>query len=1369
MKSFLTYVYVYLTFFILSTCSTLLAQKTTAELITTISPPSVVDTIPIKDGDRYITYYKNYLFIVNYWVGIQIMDVSDVHSPKPVAFLRTKDITHQIDIQDDKLFIANGGEGVEMYDISDIRNPRQLATIKTPGDALWLDAAMPYLYVAMGADGFCIMDISNLNDPRTLSLEIPGTWIWSITHSENKLFVAAKQGGTIIYDDTNPSNLVRLAQYKTGYQSIQMQIDKNLAYIADGPGGLLILDISVPELPKMVARFSSSGFTRHVFKSGNYAYLSNREMGLLTVNVSDPSHPFLEAQYAPESETYCSYKHDVYVFLATDTKAEILRHNNQPVLEPLADMTIDENADFRLPLKASDQDGDALYFEAQNLPAGSAFDTRTGVFTWKPTFEQAGVYPGIIFTVIEETGSKLSDSDTISITVQQVNRRPELPPIANVSIPEDSTLIIQVPEGSDPDKEDAGKLTYHAENIPEGAEFDSVSRTFKWKPTFDQSGVYVVDFVLDDGAGGSDREAVTITVQHVDRAPVIQPIADQTVDENQPLVIKVQGSEPDKEDLNKITFSMRNLPQGASFDPATAEFSWTPTYEQAGSYPGITAIMKAGALSDTTRFSITVNHVNRPPVLAALADQTVNENELLKFKISGSDPDKEDAGKLTYEAQNLPQGATFNPDSLTFSWLPTYDQAGSYPNITFVVKDPQGLSDQKSIAITVVHVNRPPVLAAVPALVVDEAQPLEQRLSATDPDKEDAVKLVYSASGLPGGATLDGQTGVFNWTPTYDQAGQYPVTFAVSDGNLEDSKTTSITVNNVNRPPVLQPIADQVVNENQLLTFTTPGSDPDKEDGASLVYSAQNLPEGATYDPATQTFSWTPTFEQSGVYPGILFTVTDQNAASDQKSVSITVNHVNRAPQIEAVAAIAVDEMQPVSFALKGSDPDKEDAGKLVYSISNLPQGAALDAATGQFTWTPNYDQSGEYKLAAQVADPQGLTAATDVAITVNNVNRPPQVEPLAAVTGNENEPLTISLKFSDPDKQDAGKLSVTATSLPEGAALDASTGVITWTPTFEQSGEYTINYQVHDSFDATADGSVSIKIANVNRPPVAPEIAALTADENQPFSTVLAEGSDPDKEDAGKLQYDLQNLPQGATFNPQSRTLSWTPTFDQAGTYQMTYMVKDAGGLTAQSPVSLSVKNVNRPPVAPEIGNLQAAEGEKFSQALPEASDPDKEDAGKLQYEVKNLPNGASFSAATRTLEWIPGFEQAGKYNLALDVKDAEGASVSTPFNIEVKNTDRAPTMQEIAAQTVKEGNEISFNLKAGDPDKEDQPNLKYSAKNLPSGANFEPSSGSFNWTPGSDQQGEYEITFTVTDPEGLNASRIAKITVEDVPPPTP
>jgi len=192
--------------------------------------------------------------------------------------------------------------------------------------------------------------------------------------------------------------------------------------------------------------------------------------------------------------------------------------------------------------------------------------------------------------------------------------------------------------------------------------------------------------------------------------------------------------------------------------------------------------------------------------------------------------------------------------------------------------------------------NRPPVLNPIGAKTIDEAQLLEFTITASDPDGD---SLTYSASNVPTGADFDAAAQTFSWTPGYGAAGNYTVTFTVTDNGTpiqSDSEQVTITVGNVNRPPVLNPIGAKTVDEAQLLEFTITASDPD---GDSLTYSASNVPTGANFDAAAQTFTWTPGYGAAGNYT-VTFTVTDNGTPiqSDSEQVTITVSADDYPPAV---------------------------------------------------------------------------------------------------------------------------------------------------------------------------------------------------------------------------------------------------------------------------------------------------------------------------------------------------------------------------------------------------------------------------------------------------------------------------------------
>ena len=97
--------------------------------------------------------------------------------------------------------------------------------------------------------------------------------------------------------------------------------------------------------------------------------------------------------------------------------------------------------------------------------------------------------------------------------------------------------------------------------------------------------------------------------------------------------------------------------------------------------------------------------IDRPPVLNAIGNKSVNEGAQLTFTLSASDADGD---ALTYSASNLPLGATFDTATRTFSWTPGYSQAGVYANVHFQVSDSK-MTDYEDITITVGNVLRPDV------------------------------------------------------------------------------------------------------------------------------------------------------------------------------------------------------------------------------------------------------------------------------------------------------------------------------------------------------------------------------------------------------------------------------------------------------------------------------------------------------------------------------------------------------------------------------------------------------------------------------------------------------------------------------------
>ena len=140
-----------------------------------------------------------------------------------------------------------------------------------------------------------------------------------------------------------------------------------------------------------------------------------------------------------------------------------------------------------------------------------------------------------------------------------------------------------------------------------------------------------------------------------------------------------------------------------------------------------------------------------------------------------------------------------------------------------------------------------------------------------------------------------------------------------------DSRNTGTSENRVfgiNAPdnPSFFSIGNKVIGENKLLEFIVNALDPD---GGVINYSAQNLPDGATFDSTSKKFSWKPTFEQAGDY-NVTFVAEDDSGLKGTKDVNIKVTNAQEPPKFsDADTCEAQNLSELLEITIK--DPDKSD------------------------------------------------------------------------------------------------------------------------------------------------------------------------------------------------------------------------------------------------------------------------------------------------------------------------------------------------------------------------------------------------------------------------------------------------------------
>ncbi len=475
--------------------------------------------------------------------------------------------------------------------------------------------------------------------------------------------------------------------------------------------------------------------------------------------------------------------------------------NQPPVLNVVGSKTITEGGTLEFGLQAIDPDNNPVSYSAVDLPTGATL--TNGEFSWTTSFTQSGVY----FVTFTASDGSLTDSETVSITVTNTNRAPVIESVSNQTVAENTPLVFSV-ISSDSDND---TLTNLATNLPNGAQFNSLTGEFAWTPNSTPSGTYTITFTTSDG-DLSDSETVTIVVTDGAEPPVLSAVGNQTVTEGSNLEFAIVAT-----DLNndEITYSAINLPNGAQLNSSTGEFSWTPNFTQAGTYTA-TFTASDGVLTDSETIDIVVTNANRAPVLNTIGNKTVVENQTLTFTLAANDPD---GGILTYSALNLPSGATFSGNA--FTWTPTFAQAGNYENIEFTVADngsPMEL-DVELITITVGNVNRAPELSNPGPKNVIEGSAVIFSVAATDPDGDSTV---LSVTNLPSGATFNSGTGVFNWTPSNSQSGIYTPTFTAADDGAPIESSSVDVVITVGDDPT--PVEQAQIIIDLIVTFNLPNN-----------------------------------------------------------------------------------------------------------------------------------------------------------------------------------------------------------------------------------------------------------------------------------------------------------------------------------------------------------------------------------------------------------------------------------------------------------------------------------------------------------------------------------------------------------------
>ncbi len=316
------------------------------------------------------------------------------------------------------------------------------------------------------------------------------------------------------------------------------------------------------------------------------------------------------------------------------------------------------------------------------------------------------------------------------------------------------------------------------------------------------------------------------------------------------------------------------------------------------------------------------------------------EGDLVQLKPEAYDPDN---NKITFYFS-----APFDANG---KWQTKEGDAGKYP-VTVIASD--GISNtSEDIIIIINKMNKAPVIECPTEVAVKEGELLKIDCNIYDPEGE---SIVVEYSGFMKSAT---------YQTTFDDAGEYTVQIKASDREKTTGSEVKIKIINVNRPPVISNISDEVTGvETDVITLNPTVSDPDG-DKVTLTYS----------EPFNNKGVWKTNIGDAGTYKVSIVASDGQSTA--KKEITVVITQKNTPPVLKKINDIVVSEGDTITIPIDATDREGDKLNVTVKGWMNSP------------TYTTTYDDAGNYTVTVVVSDGEYTTDQT-FSVTVLDKNRPP-------------------------------------------------------------------------------------------------------------------------------------------------------------------------------------------------------------------------------------------------------------------------------------------------------------------------------------------------------------------------------------------
>lgn len=468
----------------------------------------------------------------------------------------------------------------------------------------------------------------------------------------------------------------------------------------------------------------------------------------------------------------------------------------------------------------------------------------------------------------------------------------------------------------------------------------------------------------------------------------------------------------------------------------------------------------------------------------------------------------------------------------------------------------------------------------------------------------------------------------------------------------------------------------------------------------------------------------------------------------DTIAPSMTVSDQQVDENVLSVTRISATDLNPVTYALRGSDADS-------FQINELGDISFLTA--------PDYETKKSYSFDVVASDGANETAQP-MTVLINHLNDTIPIVTSSNINVEENKNgvfATLSSSDGDLDEVQTFTYAISGTEA-SNFSLDASSGELSFVtaPDYETKREYTIDVAVNDGVHNSTVKTVLIAVTPLNDiAPVLTSSNLVNIDENRFGAILQLTNSDADLNQTQTFSFSISGSDANA-FRIDARTglISFVsaPDYEVQKSYSINATVNDGVNSSAIQSIIVAINPLND--TAPIITSVPSASiNENATTPVMQLSsmDGDKDQVQSLTYSIGGNDASSFRIDSTNgivTLVSPADYESKKSYAIIVYAHDGVQSSIGQNVSITINPlNDMNPVITAPGSVAfVENSNSAVLTVTSSDPDQDQVQTFTYSLSGADDGKfSLDENTGvlTFNTIPDYEIQQVYNLTLEVND----------------------